>query len=74
MPEGCAAVQRDLDSLEKQALRNLMKFHKEKCKVLHLGRNNSMHQYMLRANQLEKIFAEEDLGVLVDTKLNMSQQ
>lgn len=24
----------------------------EKCKALHLGRNNLMHQYMLVANQL----------------------
>ncbi|KAK4810823.1 hypothetical protein QYF61_008795 [Mycteria americana] len=51
MPEGRAAIQRDLDRLEKWADRNLMQFNKGKCKILHL-----------------------DLGVLVDTKLNMSQQ
>lgn len=33
-----------------------------------------MHQYMLRAVQLESIFAEKDQRVLVDTKWNMSQQ
>ncbi|KAK4830089.1 hypothetical protein QYF61_008427 [Mycteria americana] len=47
MPEGCAAIQRDLDRLEKCADRNLMKFNKGTWKVLHLGRNKPTHWYML---------------------------
>jgi len=51
-----------------------MKFNKEKHKVLLLGRNNPMHQYMPWAFQLERIWTEKDLRVPVDIKLNMSQQ
>ena len=45
---GCAVIQRDLDRLEKWADRNLMKYSKGKNKVLHLCRNNPMHQYRLQ--------------------------
>jgi len=47
---------------------------KEKCKVLHLGRNNPKCHSTLMAIQMESILAEKDLGVLLDTKLNISQQ
>lgn len=43
--DGCTALQRDLDRLEKRAER--LKFKLGKWKVLYLGRNNPMHQYHL---------------------------
>jgi len=33
-----------------------------------------MHQQMLEATCMESSFAEKDLEVMVDTKLNMSKQ
>ena len=40
---GCAAMQRDLNRLEKWANRNLTKISKGKCKVLSLEKDNPMH-------------------------------
>ena len=50
-PEGCAAIQNNLDRLECWVVRNLMKFNTGKCRVL--GRNNPMHQYWLGVDLLK---------------------
>ena len=51
-----------------------MRFNKGNCRVLHLGRNNRMHQYKIGADLLERNSAEKDLEVLVDNRLAMSKQ
>ena len=52
-----------------------MRFNKDKCRVLHLRRNNCMHQYRLvtdlsSAEQGSSV--EKDVGVLMSNRLTLS--
>ena len=62
--EGRAELQEALSKLELWAARWGMEFNILKCKVMHFGRNNPMHEYMMNGRLLEKTEEERDLGVV----------
>ncbi|RMC06716.1 hypothetical protein DUI87_16160 [Hirundo rustica rustica] len=63
----CAvALQKDCNRLERGAEKNHLKFNKGRCRVLHLGQNNLMHENRLVAGLLESSSAEKELSVLGD--------
>ncbi|RMC15468.1 hypothetical protein DUI87_07660 [Hirundo rustica rustica] len=72
--EGRRALQKDMEWLDRWAESKKMKFNKSKCRVLHFGRNNPLQHYRLGMVRLDSAQEERDLGALVNSQLNMSQQ
>ena len=73
-PEGQDVILRDLDRLEEWTQMNIMRFNKSRYKILHLDQCNPQYQYKLGDERIEHSSNEKDLGVLLDGKLDMSQQ
>lgn len=48
--------------------------HQRKIQSAPLRSSNPMLHYIFRAAQMESSSTEKDIGILVDTKLNMCQQ
>lgn len=59
---------------ESWAQRNLMRFNECEWRILHLGRNNCTHQYSWELSYWKRSSVGKDLGVLVASRLAMSQR
>ncbi|KAJ7426120.1 rna-directed dna polymerase from mobile element jockey-like [Willisornis vidua] len=71
---GWEDIQRDLDKPEKWANGNVMRFNKDKCKLLYLGQSNPRYQYRLGEEQVKSSPSGRHSEMLMDERLNMSQQ
>jgi len=72
--EGRKALQRDLDRLDGWAEANCMRFNQAKFQVLHLGPTTPCNATGLGRSGWKAAQQKKNLGVLVDSQLNMSQQ
>ena len=80
------SLQSDIDYLQDWCLRNKMRFHPDKCKVLSVHGRVNVHQqllsclpfyqyvYSLGDVPLENVDSEKDLGVVVTSRLDWNEQ
>ena len=60
-------LQKDLDLLEEWSRIWQLPFNYDKCKVMHVGRNNTCNQYFMGGHKLKVTKEEKDLGVIIDS-------
>ena len=67
-------AQEDIDKLNAWQNDWLLEFNVKdgKCKVLHIGKRNPRHDYIMDGNSLPEVESEKDLGVLTTTTLSWS--
>ena len=66
-------LQHDLQQLGKWSERWQLRFNSNKCKVMHLGRQNPRQNYTMGGTTLATTTSEKDLGVYVDTELTFEK-
>ncbi|XP_069114394.1 uncharacterized protein [Argopecten irradians] len=71
-------LQNSIDKMVKWAENWLMTLNLTKCKHMEIGNNEKTSQYNIRNESsnitIQKVSTEKDLGVIIDEKLNFSEQ
>ncbi|CAM5145823.1 unnamed protein product [Natator depressus] len=70
----CEELQKDLPKRSDWATKWQMKFNVDKCKVMHIGKNNPNYTYIMMGANLATTNQEKDLGVIMDSSLKTSMQ
>ena len=74
--EDSVALQADINSVESWSKTWLLTFHPDKCHVLTIGKFTNVrhtHRYKVYDKELEHVFAEKDLAVVIDGDLNFEE-
>ena len=74
--DDAVALQSDIDALEEWSNKWLLRFNPKKCHVLSLGKiENTMYtmRYQVYGSEMEHVFEEKDLGVIVDSQLTFEE-
>ena len=70
-------LQNAIDEMYNWTNKWLLKFNKQKCKIIHLGNNNVKNDYFIGNEDqripLDKSDLEKDLGIHIDEKLNFKE-
>src|SRR6266516_6676457 len=67
-------IKQDLQVLEEWSRKWQMPFNAKKCKVMHVGRKNSLADYEINGETLERVEQEVDLGITIREDLKMEGQ
>ena len=67
-------LQEDLNKLVSWAQRWKMEFSVTKCKVMHTGNKNNKFSYEMNGVVLDKGLVVKDLGIMISSDVNSSQQ
>jgi hypothetical protein len=67
-------LQEALDRLCEWADKWGMSFNVQKCKVMHVGRNNPNHDYFMNGMKLAEVEEEKDVGIIVHKSLKPTRQ
>ena len=74
--EDSVTLQADINSVESWSITWLLTFHPDKCHVLTIRKFTNIrhtHRYKVYGKELEHVFAEKDLGVVIDGDLNFEE-
>ena len=74
--DDAVVLQKDIDALNRWSDTWLLKFNTDKCHVLTMGKfENIVHtqRYTLYGDELDHVFEEKDLGVIIDMELTFEE-